>query len=284
MPRLRRVASQGPGRGWYTRLSSNTKRDSVSTNAGSAPRVAAVSGGSSGIGRAVAEAFAALGWKVAVGARGADRVRQTAEAVQARGGAALGAVLDVTDPDSIEAFFGVAEAELGPVDVVVNCAAHARPGALHELSPEEIRDEIESGLVGSLLFARDGIRRMRERGIAGDLVFLSSTSARVPWPLHTPYAASKAGVEQAARCLALELEGTGIRSTVIRVGNTVGTSFAEDWQPEELEALAEWQRLGLLRHGGLLNPEQVAQSVVWAVGMPRGVQVDHVSVHPEAPV
>lgn len=249
----------------------------------SEPRIAAVSGGSSGIGRAIAEAFAARGWQVALGARGERRLREAAAAVEACGGEALPARLDVTDAVSIEAFYQEAEQGLGPVDVVVSCAAHARPGPLHELSPDEIRSEVESGLVGALLFAREGIRRMLARGASGDVVFLSSASAAVPWPLHAAYAGSKAGLEQAARSLALELEGTGVRATVVRVGNTLGTDWTADWQPAELAAVGEWQRLGLLRHGGLLSPRQVAESVVWVVGVPRSVQLDHVSVHPEAP-
>ena len=242
-----------------------------------------MSGGSSGIGRAVAEAFGALGWGVAIGARGEERVRQAASAVTEAGGRAFGATLDVRDAGSIEAFYAGAERALGPVDVVVNCAAHARPGALHELSAEEIHSEVESGLVGALLFAREGVGRMIARRGTGDVVFVSSASAELPWPLLAAYAGSKAGVEQAARSLSLELEGTGVRATVVRIGNTVGTAWTADWQPGELTAFAEWQRLGLLRHGGLLMPQQVAESVVWVVGVPRSVQLDLVSVHPQAP-
>ncbi len=157
-------------------------------------------------------------------------------------------------------------------------------GEENELSPKEIRAEIETGLVGSLLFARAGICRWIERAVSADVVFISSTSAETPWPLHTPYSASKAGVEQAARSLSVELEGTGIRSLVIRVGNTMGTGWIDDWSDRERMAPAEWQRLGLLRHFGLLRPEQGARAIVWAVSAPRGGQIDHVSVHPEAPL
>jgi NAD(P)-dependent dehydrogenase (short-subunit alcohol dehydrogenase family) len=242
-----------------------------------------VSGGSSGIGRAVAEAFAARGWPVALGARGAARLAEAAEAASARG-RALGVPVDVADADAVAHFYDEAERALGPVDVLVACAAHARPGALDRLSAREVREEVESGLVGSLLFAREGIRRLRQRDAPGDVVLVSSSSAAVPWPLHVAYAASKAGVEQAARSLALELEGTGVRVTVVRVGNTIGTGWAADWSPEELGAVAEWQRHGLLRHGGLLVPERVAEAILWVVGLPRAVQLDLVSVQPEAPL
>lgn len=253
------------------------------TDAGTA-RVAAVSGGSSGIGRAIAEAFGARGFKVAIGARGQERAQEAARAVSATGARALAEPLDVTDPASIEAFYAAAERELGVVDLVVSCAAHARPGRFHERPAEAIRSEIETGLVGALLFVRRGIQRMLDCGVRGEIVFVSSTAAAVPWPLLTAYAASKAGLEQAARSLALELEGTGIRCQVVRPGNTLDTGWASDWSPQELGAVAEWARFGLLRHGRMLQPTDVARAVLAAVSVPRGVQLDHVSVHPEPPV
>ncbi len=246
-------------------------------------RVAALSGGSSGIGRAIVEAFLAQGWKVAFGARRADRVDEAVTAIGAEPNRLFGGVLDVRDADSIDAFYDAAGAALGPIDIVVNCAAHARPGAFYELSPEEIRSEIDSGLVGALLFSRRGVLDMLARKARGDVIFISSTTATVPWPFHTPYAASKAGVEQAARSISLELEGTGIRSTVVRPGNTLGTDWARDWDAESMGIGERWQRLGLIRHDGFMQTENVAYAVVAAVSAPPGFQLDHVSVHPEAP-
>jgi len=247
-------------------------------------RVAAVSGGSSGIGRAIAEAFGGRGWKVAIGARGLERAREAARAVVGAGGGCHAEQLDVTDAVSIDAFYAAVERELGVVDLVVSCAAHARPGRMHERPAEAIRSEIETGLVGALLFVRRGIQRMLDCGVRGEIVFVSSSAAAVPWPLLTAYAASKAGLEQAARSLALELEGTGIRCQVVRPGNTLDTGWASDWSSQELAAVADWARSGLLRHTGMLQPAEVAGAVLAAVSVPRGVQLDHVSVSPEAPV
>ncbi|HJO25264.1 MAG: SDR family NAD(P)-dependent oxidoreductase [Myxococcota bacterium] len=246
-------------------------------------RVAVVSGGATGIGRAVAEAFAARGFAIAVGGRREARVQEAVKALETGGARALGLPLDVSDADSVEAFFAGVEKSLGPADLVVNCAGHARPGRLVEKPPDEIRAEIETGLLGTLLFSRRGIAALLERNLPGDAVFISSTSAVTPWPWLAPYAAIKAGIEQAARSLALECEGTGVRCLVVRVGNTLGTEWAAEWGPRATPALEVWQRLGLIRHGGLLRPEQVALAVVQAVEAPRGVQFDHVSVHPEAP-
>jgi len=247
------------------------------------PRIAAVSGGSSGIGRAIVEAFRAQRWKVAFGARREDRVTETLDTLGGAAAGLYGGRLDVTDAASIDAFFDAAGAALGPIDVVVNCAAHARPGAFYELTPEEIRSEIDSGLTGALLFSRRGVLDMLEGRIRGDVIFLSSTSAAVPWPFHSPYAASKAGIEQAARSISLELEGTGIRSTIVRVGNTTDTDWAGDWDADALTIGARWQKMGLIRHDAFMKPPNVAHAVVAAVSTPPGFQLDLVSVHPEAP-
>lgn len=249
------------------------------------PRVAAISGGSAGIGRAVAEALGALGWKIALGARGEDRLLAAAESVRAAGGDVFTRRLDVTDAGDVDAFFDAADAALGPVDAVVCCAAHALPGRFHERSAADIRAEVETGLVGALLFARRGIQGMVGRGAGGDVLFVSSTTAAVPWPHLATYAATKAGVEQAARTIGLELEGTGVRVSVVRVGNTTGTDWARDWSQRDLAtAWADWPRFGLLRHAALMQPAQVARAIVAALTAPRGMQLDLVTVNPEAPI
>ncbi len=253
------------------------------SNAQTRSRVAALSGGSSGIGRAIVEAFRAEGWKVAFGARREERVAETVDALGGSSAELFGGKLDVTDAASIDAFYDAAAHAVGHIDLVVNCAAHARPGAFYELSPDEIRSEIDSGLTGALLFSRRAVIDMLARKSRGDVIFISSTTAGVPWPFHSPYAASKAGLEQAARSISLELEGTGIRSTVVRVGNTVGTGWAGDWDADSMAVGAKWQQLGLIRHHGFMQPENVAHAVVAAASTPPGFQLDHVSVHPEAP-
>lgn len=247
-------------------------------------RVAAISGGSSGIGLATAQTFGRLGWAVAIGARGADRLAASAADLRAEGSEVFAHPIDVVDADSVDAFYAAAETAIGPIDLIVNGAAHARPGRLHERAPATIRSEIETGLIGALLFTRRAIAGMIARKLAGDLVFLSSTSAVSAWPYLAAYAASKAGIEQAARSLSLELEGTGVRSVIVRVGNTQGTDWTAAWTDEELGFAGAWQRFGLLRHAGLLLPERVARAIVTAVQAPRGVQFDVVSVQPEAPV
>jgi NADP-dependent 3-hydroxy acid dehydrogenase YdfG len=246
------------------------------------PRTVIVTGATAGIGRATAEAFGALGWRVAIGARREDRLDDAAAAVALAGGRGFGHVLDVTDPASVDAFVSAAEKALGPIDVLVNNAASSRPGPLHELSVEHIRETLESGLLGSLLMSRRVLSSMLPARRAGDLVFISSRAAVLPWPRQVPYAAAKAGIEAAAAALRAELAGTGIRALIVRVGDTV-TEFASGWSPEQLAEVAYWSKLGLIA-GSWLQPAQVAAAVVAAVTAPRGVQLETVVVNPEHPL
>jgi NAD(P)-dependent dehydrogenase (short-subunit alcohol dehydrogenase family) len=247
-------------------------------------RVALVTGAGTGIGRAIAQRFGSLGWRVAVGGRRVELLGETAGLVDKSGGTGLAHELDVTDPGSIERFFAAAEAGLGPVDVVVNDAATARYGPLDDFSPEEIQLEVATKLLGSLFMARRAIQAMRPRA-TGDILFITSLAAVQPWPFHLPYACANAGVEQAVRTLRLELEGSGIRATMLRCGETVGTDFST----KELESgrmlpyTEHWFRRGLLRHTGFMTPDMVADAVVAAVTLPPSYQYESLAVIPTAP-
>jgi NADP-dependent 3-hydroxy acid dehydrogenase YdfG len=247
-------------------------------------RVVAISGAGSGIGQVAAVKFAALGWRVAIGGRRAERLAETESVIGKAGGTCLAHELDVSDGGSVERFFDAAEAQFGAVTAIVNNAATARYGPLDDFSPADIALEVGTKLTGSLLMAARGIRGMRRAGVGGDIIFVTSAAAVWPWVEHLPYAAANAGAEHAARILRLELEGTGIRAGVLRVGETGGTEFgnrgiATGVMPHEL-----WFRRGLLRHSGLMNPDNVADAMVAMVSLPPTYQYDVVSVMPTAPV
>lgn len=249
-------------------------------------RVIAITGAGTGIGQATAAKFGARGWRVAVGGRRVDKLAETATLVEAAGGRCFPHELDVTDGDSVEAFFTDVEATFGTVTAVVNNAATARYGPLDDFSPAEIAVEIATKLTGALLMARRGIQAMRRDGDGGDILFVASLAAATPWPFHLPYAAANAGVEQAARTLRLELEGTGIRITTLRCGETLGTDFAtrELENGRAFDANERWFRMNLLRHTGLMVPDNVADAVVAAITLPRGHQYGFLEVTPTAPV
>ena len=247
-------------------------------------RSAIVTGASSGIGRAIAIEFGHLGWRVALGARRQDRLEEAATAVAAAGGVGRALPLDVRDANAVAAFFAAAATAIGPVDVLVNNAGVATPGWLHELPVEAVQRDVSTNLLGPLLTSRLAIASIRARGATGDLVFITSDATRHPRPRMAPYTATKAGVEALAQSLALELEGTGIRATTVRVGPTV-SEFGFGWPTDDLEDLmAYWPRFGLQRHAGVLDPSVVARAVRTAVTAPPGVLLDTIEVQPEAPV
>ena len=200
------------------------------------------------------------------------------------GGTCLAHQLDVTDGVSVDRFFDAAVAELGTVTAVVNNAATARYGPLDDFSYEDIAVEVGTKLTGALFMAARGIRGMRKAGVGGDVVFVTSAAAVLPWVEHLPYAAANAGAEHAARILRLELEGSGIRVGVLRVGETIGTEFAIRGMEVGVMPHELWFRRGLLRHNGVMVPDNVADAMVAMVSAPPTYQFDVVSVGPTAPV
>ncbi len=243
-------------------------------------RTALVTGASSGIGAAIARALGALGWSVALGARRLELLHEVARGVEAAGGRALVHALDVADAASIDAFFAVVEQRLGPVDVLVSNAGVGVPGLLHELAVADLERELRVNLLGPMLVARRALPAMLERR-RGDLVFVSSMNVVEPRPFQAGYTAGKAGLEGLAHTLRKDLEGTGVRSIIIRPGAT-RSEFGFGWGPDILVRILDaWKHWGYLRHMDMMDGEQVAAAVVAAVTAPPGLSMDVIQVNPE---
>lgn len=246
-------------------------------------RPAVVSGASSGIGAATAAALAAAGHPVALGARRTDRLEEVAAAIRAGGGEAVALSLDVTDDDSVAAFAEAVARELGDVEVVVSNAGAVAPGVIHEVDTARFGREIDVNLLGphrlvhALLPGMVGRRR-------GDVVFVSSDVAVRARPFMSSYAAGKWGLEGMVHALQMELEGTGVRASIVRPGPT-WSEMGGDWDDEAAgEVLTQWVRFGLARHPHFLKPEAIANAIVSVVSAPRGVHLNLVEVTPEAPI
>lgn len=257
------------------------------------PRTALVTGASSGIGAAIALAMAAEGWRLALGARRADRLAQTGEKARAQGAAAVyTGVLDVTDGDSVERFFEASESALGTADVIVNNAGASRFHWLRETDPSWLRKEVETNLIGPMLVTQRALGPLLDAGMAGDVVMVSSDAARRPRPGQLAYGASKAGLENYAHALSLALEGTGVRIIKLRLGPTISEfGLSMDLSPEALKARTDyWATFGLRdarmlsqSNLGLLMPDDVAREVVRAVTQPRHVLIDTIELQPNVP-
>jgi len=246
-----------------------------------APRIAAVTGASAGVGRAIAVALGAQGWTVALGARRLDRLEVTAAEVESAGGTAFVHELDVTDAESVDRFFAGAEDAVGVVDVLVNNAGLGYLGAIAETTAERMRAAVDTNLLGVLFCTRRATAAMLERGGDGDVVFISSDSIQKPYPHMLVYGATKAAVEYLAAGLDVELGGTGIRISTIRLGPTV-SEFNTSWPDEDMVAFMHaYERLGIKEDFNYIPVDRVARAVVMAVTAPRGTKVSLLSVRPE---
>jgi NADP-dependent 3-hydroxy acid dehydrogenase YdfG len=246
-------------------------------------RPAVVSGASAGIGAATAEALAAAGHPVALGARRVDKLDEVADRIRAAGGEACVAALDVTDPDSVKSFAETVQALLGPIEVLVSNAGSVHPGTLVELDPERVARELDLTVVGAHRLVRAFVPGMVERR-RGDVVLVSSDVAVRARPFMGAYSAGKWGLEGLAQSLQMELEGTGVRASVVRPGST-WSEMGSDWDAEEgAFVLDQWVRWGHARHGHFLKPRAVADAITTVVSAPRGTHLSLVEVNPEAPV
>jgi NADP-dependent 3-hydroxy acid dehydrogenase YdfG len=247
-------------------------------------RVAVVTGASAGIGRAIAVALGSLGWTVGLGARRVAQLDETAKLVADAGGTPLVHALDVTDPDSIDTFCGFVASEAGTIQVLVNNAGIALPGAVHEMSDIDHRRIVETNLLGPMLLTRRVVGQLRAAAVSGDVVFISSDATVNLRPSLATYLSTKAGIEAFAQTLALESEGVEIRSSVVRVGPTL-TSFADEWDLAIFdELMPKWQRFGIQRHFNTMQPEDVARAVVSVVTAPAHMWIPIVEVQPNPPL
>ncbi len=184
-------------------------------------RVAVVTGGNRGIGRAIAVALAADGFAVAVTARDTDALADTVAAIEADGGTALALPCDVRDEESV-ATMARHVVGLGRVHTVVANAGIAGPTApLHEIQLAEWRGCLATDLDGVFLTFRAFVPAMIESG-AGSLIAISSMTGKRPLHGRTPYAAAKMGVIGLVRTLAVELGPHGIRVNAVCPGAVAG--------------------------------------------------------------
>ena len=245
-------------------------------------RPAVVTGASSGIGEATARALASAGFPVVLGARRIERLRSIAEEIRAGGGEAHGVPLDVTDPGSVKDFISAAIEVVGPIEIIVCNAGEPALSTGVEIHPDDFTSQIDVNLSGAQRVVNGLAPPMIERK-RGDLVFISTDAVPTPYPGMAAYVAAKWGLEGLARVMQRELEGTGVRASIVRPGPTL-TEMGWKWdQTHAAELVTGFKKWGLLHHAGLLRPEQVARVVVDVVSMPRGSHVTLVEVQPEAP-
>jgi len=176
---------------------------------------AVVTGGASGIGRAIATAFVAAGARVML----CDLNDKALEAVAAElGNGTVGRLTDVADESEVEGAMRAAREAFGSLDIVVNCAGFGAIAPLLEVTGEKWRAVQAVTLGGVFYGVKHGARQMLEQGRPGVIINISSVNGRLPGEGQVAYCAAKAGVDMVTRCGALELGGRGIRVVGIAPG------------------------------------------------------------------
>ncbi|MEC7556160.1 MAG: 3-oxoacyl-ACP reductase family protein [Planctomycetota bacterium] len=201
-------------------------------------RVALVTGGSRGIGRAISEQLAAAGARVAVNYRSDhDAAAETVAAIQSAGGTATAVAADVSNETDVDRLIADVDAALGPVDLLVNNAGIFDYGDHHETTVQLWHRTIAVNLTSAFLVSwavKDG---MIQRGY-GRIVNVASIAALRPRPNSIAYAASKAGMVGLTRSLAEGVAGDGVRVNAIAPG-LIETDILADVDKGVLDELVE---------------------------------------------
>lgn len=222
-----------------------------------AGRVAVVTGGSRGIGRAIAELLVTRGAAVAVAYRERETpAREFETSVRAGGGRAWAGQCDVGDERSVAAFFEQATRELGPVDILVNNAGVVRDAHLLFLDSARWQEVMNVNLNAAYYCVRAVVRSMLLRRW-GRIINVSSPSARMPLSGQAAYAASKAGLEGLTRALSRELASKGVLVNAVAPG-LIDTDMLKDMAST---ALAE--HLEDVAIGRVGRPHEIATVVAF---------------------
>jgi NAD(P)-dependent dehydrogenase (short-subunit alcohol dehydrogenase family) len=220
-------------------------------------RVALVTGGSKGIGRATARLLAELGADVGLVARTAEDVRATATVISAETGASCVPLPgDVSDFVAMQKRFQELVARFGRLDILVNSAGINNPKGTRETSVEEWQEVIDVNLTGVFVCCKLGAEIMAEQN-TGSIINVSSVQSRIGG--RSPqYSASKAGVEGLTKSLAREMAKFSVRVNAVAPGGTE-TDFAKQYWSEGTREMLCKQALV----GRVAEPEEVARVIVF---------------------
>jgi NAD(P)-dependent dehydrogenase (short-subunit alcohol dehydrogenase family) len=222
-------------------------------------KVALVTGGGSGIGRAVAVALAADGWDVVVAGRRREALDET---VRLGSGRAVAVPADVRDPGSVRLLFGAVRERFGRLDMLFNNAGTFPPPVpLEELTPEQWAEAIETNLTGAFLCTQEAFRLMKaQEPRGGRIINNGSISAHSPRPNSAPYTASKHAMTGLTKSAALDGRPFDIACGQIDIGN------------------AATEMTHRLRGEPRIDVAHVAKAVVYMANLPLEANVPFITV------
>jgi NAD(P)-dependent dehydrogenase (short-subunit alcohol dehydrogenase family) len=232
-------------------------------------KVALVTGGGRGIGRAIALGLAEQGAAVAVVARTESEVHGVVREIRALGGQGIALTADVTSREHVEASVATTERALGSIDVLVNNAGYSTLGRFHEIDPDDWWRVIEVNVRGVYWFCRATVPKMLEKDW-GRIVNISSVAGKTGMPYGSAYCSAKHAVLGITRALALEVAQTGVTVNAVCPGLVHTEMTAAGFRqvaellgiPPEVAILAAIQNVPQKR---AITPEEIVPAVLFLV-------------------
>ena len=228
---------------------------------------ALVTGGNSGIGKAVALELGKAGADVVVNyVRAEGQAQEVAAEIEKSGSRAFAHQADVSQEDQVLAMFEKMKAELGTIDILINNAGLQQDAPFDKMTLDQWNLVINVNLTGQFLCAREAVREFKRRGVvpevscaSGKIICMSSVHETIPWAGHVNYAASKGGVMLMMKSIAQEVAPYRIRVNSISPGAVRTPINTDAWQtPEAYEAL-----MTLVPYKRIGEPEDIGRAAVW---------------------
>jgi clavulanate-9-aldehyde reducatase len=238
-------------------------------------KVAVITGASSGIGEATAEALAKEGAAVALLARRHDRLVELSGRIEAAGGTALPLEIDISDHGKVEAAFGQIAGQLGGAHILVNNAGVMLLGMVEGWDVAQWQRMVDVNILGLLYCTREALPIIRDSG-GGHIVNVSSVAGRTANFGSAVYNFTKWGVTGFSEALRQEAMNSGIRVTCVEPGFVATELQGHNEHPMVVENLEKMRE----EIGEPLEAEDIAEAIRWAVTQPDRVNVNEVLVRP----
>lgn len=231
-------------------------------------KVAIVTGGGTGIGRAVALALAAEGYAVVIAGRRKEPLEATANEASASGKSMVATVTDVGDPASVRRLFDSAKQRFGRLDLLFNNAGQLAPSVpLEELTYEQWKAVVDTNLTGTFLCTQQAIRMMKaQQPRGGRIINNGSISAHTPRPLSAPYTATKHAITGLTKSTALDGRAYDIACGQIDAGNAT-TNLTTEMATGILQASGE------VASEPTIDVDHVVRAVLYMASLPLDANV-----------